>query len=52
MLAVVMLYLSMVLIGQRHWQAREENSLLLSRHYLVRALRSWRWRRSDAVVLQ
>ncbi|MEM9657329.1 MAG: Gldg family protein, partial [Planctomycetota bacterium] len=36
-IAAVMLYISMVLIGKRHWQAREENSLLLG-HYLVRAL--------------
>lgn len=34
-IAAVMLYLSMVLIGKRHWQAREEAGMLLG-HYLVR----------------
>ena len=37
MIAVVMLYISMVLIGRRHWQAREEGGVLLG-HYLVRAI--------------
>ena len=37
MIAAVMVYLSMVLIGRRHWQAREEGGLLLG-HYLVRGL--------------
>lgn len=36
-LAAVMLYLSMVLIGKRHWQAREEGASL-GWHYFVRAL--------------
>jgi ABC-2 type transport system permease protein len=35
-LAAVMLYLCMVLIGRRHWQARDEKGSLLG-HYLVRA---------------
>ena len=37
MLAVVMIYLSMVLIGRRHWQARDEGGSLLG-HYIVRTL--------------
>jgi len=37
MIAVVMLYLSMVLIGRRHWQARENGSVLLG-HYIARTL--------------
>lgn len=37
MIAVVMIYVSMVLIGRRHWQAREEGGLLLG-HYVVRAI--------------
>jgi ABC-2 type transport system permease protein len=37
MIAVVMLYLSMVLIGRRHWQARDEGGSLLG-HYVVRAV--------------
>ena len=36
-LAAVMLYLSLVLIGRRHWQAREEGGAL-GWHYLVRAI--------------
>ncbi|HMP07703.1 MAG TPA: ABC transporter permease, partial [Lacipirellulaceae bacterium] len=36
MIAVVMIYLCMVLIGRRHWQAREDGGSLLG-HYLVRA---------------
>ncbi|MCG8448613.1 MAG: Gldg family protein [Pirellulales bacterium] len=36
-IAVVMIYLSMVLIGRRHWQAREDGGALLG-HYLVRTL--------------
>jgi len=37
MIAVVMLYLSMILIGQRHWRAREQGRAL-STHYLIRTL--------------
>ncbi len=37
MIAVVMLYLSMVLIGQRHWRAGEQGRALSS-HFLVRTL--------------
>ncbi|HYO23750.1 MAG TPA: Gldg family protein, partial [Lacipirellulaceae bacterium] len=37
MIAVLMIYLSMILIGRRHWQARQEGKLLLG-HYAVRAL--------------
>ena len=37
MLAVVMLYVCMVLIGRRHWQAREEGSSLLG-HFVVRTI--------------
>ncbi|MCH7751049.1 MAG: Gldg family protein [Planctomycetes bacterium] len=37
MLAVVMIYLSMVLIGRRHWQARDEGGRLLG-HFVVRTL--------------
>ena len=37
MLAVVMLYVCMVLIGKRHWQARDEGNSLLG-HFLVRTL--------------
>lgn len=37
MLAVVMIYLSMVLIGRRHWQARDEGGALLG-HFVVRTL--------------
>jgi len=37
MISVVMLYISMVLIGRRHWQARENGSTLLG-HYIVRAV--------------
>ena len=36
-IAAVMIYLSMVLIGRRHWQAREDGDGLLG-HYIVRAL--------------
>ncbi len=36
-LAAVMLYLSMVLIGKRHWQARDEGSTL-GWHYFIRAI--------------
>ncbi len=36
-IATVMVYLSMVLIGRRHWQAREEGGALLG-HYLVRTI--------------
>ncbi|HMO85848.1 MAG TPA: ABC-2 transporter permease, partial [Lacipirellulaceae bacterium] len=36
MIAVVMISLCMVLIGRRHWQAREDGGSLLG-HYLVRA---------------
>jgi len=36
-LAAVMIYVSMVLIGRRHWQAREEGGALLG-HYLVRVI--------------
>jgi ABC-2 type transport system permease protein len=36
-LAAVMVYLCMVLIGRRHWQARDEKGSLLG-HYVVRAL--------------
>jgi ABC-2 type transport system permease protein len=35
--AAVMLYLSMILIGRRHWQAREDGGVMLG-HYLVRGL--------------
>jgi ABC-2 type transport system permease protein len=37
MIAVVMLYLSMILIGQRHWRAREQGRAL-STHFLFRTL--------------
>ncbi|MEM9352218.1 MAG: Gldg family protein, partial [Planctomycetota bacterium] len=37
MIAVVMLYLSMVLIGRRHWQARDDGESL-GGHYLVRTI--------------
>ena len=37
MLAVVMLYISMVLIGRRHWGGREEDQSMWA-HYLARAL--------------
>ena len=37
MIAIVMIYLSMVLIGKRHWQAREDGNTLLG-HYVVRTL--------------
>jgi ABC-2 type transport system permease protein len=37
LVAVVMVYLSMVLIGRRHWQAREESNMLWG-HYFIRAL--------------
>ena len=37
MLAIVMIYLSMVLIGRRHWQARDEGGTLLG-HFVVRTL--------------
>jgi ABC-2 type transport system permease protein len=37
MIAAVMVYLSMVLIGRRHWQAREEGNSLLW-HYVVRTV--------------
>jgi ABC-2 type transport system permease protein len=36
-IAVVMLYISMVLIGRRHWGGREENESMWA-HYLARAL--------------
>jgi ABC-2 type transport system permease protein len=37
MIAVVMLYVSMVLIGRRHWGGREEDESMWA-HYLARAL--------------
>jgi ABC-2 type transport system permease protein len=37
MIAVVMLYISMVLIGRRHWGGREEDEAIWV-HYLARAL--------------
>jgi ABC-2 type transport system permease protein len=37
MIAVVMLYISMVLIGRRHWQAQEEGSPMVG-HYVARTL--------------
>jgi ABC-2 type transport system permease protein len=37
MIAVVMLYLSMILIGQRHWRAREQGRAL-SPHFFIRTL--------------
>lgn len=37
LLAAAMLYVSMVLIGRRHWQAREDESSQLG-HYLIRGL--------------
>jgi len=37
MIAAVMVYLSMVLIGRRHWQARQNGGEMLG-HYLVRTL--------------
>ena len=37
LLAAVMLYLCMVLIGRRHWQSREDGNSLLG-HYLIRGL--------------
>jgi ABC-2 type transport system permease protein len=36
-IAIVMLYISMVLIGRRHWGGREENQSMWA-HYLARAL--------------
>jgi ABC-2 type transport system permease protein len=36
-LAAVMLYISMILIGRRHWQAREDGRYMLG-HYLARAV--------------
>jgi ABC-2 type transport system permease protein len=36
-IAAVMLYISMILIGRRHWQAREDGRFMLG-HYLLRAL--------------
>ncbi len=36
-IAAVMLYVSMILIGRRHWQAREDGNLMLA-HYLARGL--------------
>lgn len=36
-IAAVMIYLSMILIGRRHWQAREDGESLWG-HYLVRTL--------------
>jgi ABC-2 type transport system permease protein len=36
-IAAVMLYISMVLIGRRHWQAREDGHYQLA-HYVVRGL--------------
>ena len=36
-IAAVMLYLSMILIGQRHWRAREQGRAL-SLHFLVRTI--------------
>ncbi len=37
MIAAVMIYLSMILIGKRHWQARENGGALLG-HYVVRTI--------------
>ncbi|NOY43093.1 MAG: ABC transporter permease subunit [Planctomycetes bacterium] len=37
MISIVMLYISMVLIGRRHWQARDNGGALLG-HYTVRAI--------------
>jgi ABC-2 type transport system permease protein len=37
LIAVVMIYLSMVLIGRRHWQSREDGAVL-GLHYFLRAL--------------
>jgi ABC-2 type transport system permease protein len=37
MITIVMLYISMVLIGRRHWGGREENESMWA-HYLARAL--------------
>ncbi len=37
MIAIVMLYISMVLIGRRHWGGREEDESMWA-HYLARAL--------------
>ena len=37
MIAVVMLYISMVLIGRRHWGGREEDESMWA-HYLARTL--------------
>jgi ABC-2 type transport system permease protein len=37
LITAVMIYISMVLIGRRHWQAREEG-FLLGMHFFVRAL--------------
>ena len=37
MIAAVMVYLSMVLIGRRHWQSREDGPFMLG-HYLLRGL--------------
>ena len=37
MIAAVMVYISLVLIGKRHWQARKEGGSLLG-HYLVRTV--------------
>ncbi|MCA9229769.1 MAG: Gldg family protein [Planctomycetales bacterium] len=37
MIAAVMIYLSMILIGKRHWQARENGGALLG-HYFIRTV--------------
>ncbi len=37
MIAAVMVYVSMILIGRRHWQAREDGGSLLG-HFLVRTI--------------
>jgi len=37
MIAAVMIYLSMILIGKRHWQARENGGSLLG-HYAIRTI--------------
>ena len=43
MIAVVMLYVSMVLIGRRHWGGREEQQSMWA-HYLARTLGLVAWR--------
>ena len=43
MIAIVMLYISMVLIGRRHWSGREEEESMWV-HYTARRSDCWPWR--------